>query len=83
MCHSVCANAWKNSNNNFQKELGINRMGGGLEFYALVYWSVAGCIEYGNSCWFRNASEISWLNLKIKAGEITLVRAGLDCWLFC
>jgi len=35
---------------NFKKLFGTNRMGGGLELYALEHRSVAGCIEYGNSC---------------------------------
>jgi len=56
-------------------------MGGGLELYALEYGSLAGFIEYGNSCWFRNAPELSWLNLEIKAFDRQLVRAGL-VW-FC
>ena len=44
-------------------------MCGRLEFYALEYGSVAGPIEYVSRCWFRNAPEMSWLNLEIKASE--------------
>jgi len=33
-----------------KKLFGTNRMGGGLELYALEYGSLAGCFENGNSC---------------------------------
>ena len=66
-----------------KKLFGTNRMGGGLELYALEYGSLAGCFENGNSCWFRNAHDVSWLSLEIKADERKLVRAGLVFWLVC
>jgi len=83
VCHSVCAKAWKEINSNFKKEFGSNWMGGGLELCAIVYGSLAGSIENGNSCWLRNAPDVSFLSLEIKAGERKLVRAGLVFWLVC
>jgi len=58
-------------------------MGVGLELYALEYGSVAGYIEHSIKCWFRNAGDMSWLILELKAGESKLVPSGLVFWLLC